>query len=161
MKLVSYIEYGKEQLGLVIHDKVYNLKLAASVKSPMRMPDTMREFLKSGPHVMSVAREIDSQIKSGLMGTKSLDLDKVNLIAPVPKPTSMRDGYAFRQHVATARRNRGVEMIPEFDEYPIFYFTNHRSVIGPGDVYCMPDHFDKLDFELEWAILIILQDTPS
>jgi fumarylacetoacetate (FAA) hydrolase len=154
MKLVSYIEYGKEQLGLVIHDKVYNLKLAASVKSPMRMPDTMREFLKSGPHVMSVAREIDSQIKSGLMGTKSLDLDKVNLIAPVPKPTSMRDGYAFRQHVATARRNRGVEMIPEFDEYPIFYFTNHRSVIGPGDVYCMPDHFDKLDFELEWAIVI-------
>jgi fumarylacetoacetate (FAA) hydrolase len=46
------------------------------------------------------------------------------------------------------------EMIPEFDQYPIFYFTNHNSIQGPGDIYCMPDHFEKLDFELEVAIVI-------
>ena len=45
-------------------------------------------------------------------------------------------------------------MIPEFDQYPIFYFTNHHSVQGPGDIVCMPDHFEKLDFELEAAIVI-------
>jgi fumarylacetoacetate (FAA) hydrolase len=45
-------------------------------------------------------------------------------------------------------------MIPEFDQYPIFYFTNHHSIQGPGEVLCMPDHFDKLDFELEAAIVI-------
>ena len=45
-------------------------------------------------------------------------------------------------------------MIPEFDEYPIFYFTNHQAIMGPGDVYCMPDHFEKLDFELEVAVVI-------
>ena len=45
-------------------------------------------------------------------------------------------------------------MIPEFDQYPIFYFTNHHSVQGPGDIICMPDHFEKLDFELEAAIVI-------
>jgi fumarylacetoacetate (FAA) hydrolase len=76
------------------------------------------------------------------------------LLAPVPRPTSCRDGYAFRQHVASARRNRGVEMIKEFDQYPIFYFTNHNAVQGPGDIYCMPDHFQQLDFELEVAIVI-------
>jgi fumarylacetoacetate (FAA) hydrolase len=75
-------------------------------------------------------------------------------LAPVPHPTSCRDGYAFRQHVAAARRNRKVDMIPEFDQFPIFYFTNHNSVQGPGDIYCMPDHFDKLDFELEASIVI-------
>ncbi len=154
MKLVTYLEFGKEQLGLVIDDKVYNLKLAASVKSALKMPETMNEFLKAGPHVMSVAMEIDQMIKSGMMGTKSQELSLVTLLAPVPRPSSVRDGYAFRQHVMTARRNRGVEMIPEFDEYPIFYFTNHKSIIGPGDVYCMPDHFEKLDFELEWACVI-------
>ena len=76
------------------------------------------------------------------------------MLAPVPFPTSCRDGYAFRQHVAAARRNRKVEMIPEFDQYPIFYFTNHHSIQGPGEVRCMPDHFEKLDFELEAAIVI-------
>jgi fumarylacetoacetate (FAA) hydrolase len=45
-------------------------------------------------------------------------------------------------------------MIPEFDQYPIFYFTNHHTVQGPGEVKCMPDHFEKLDFELEVAIVI-------
>jgi fumarylacetoacetate (FAA) hydrolase len=45
-------------------------------------------------------------------------------------------------------------MITEFDQYPIFYFTNHHSIQGPGDVTCMPDHFEKLDFELECAVLI-------
>ena len=45
-------------------------------------------------------------------------------------------------------------MIPEFDQYPVFYFTNHHSIQGPGPVMCMPDHFHKLDFELEVAIVI-------
>jgi fumarylacetoacetate (FAA) hydrolase len=45
-------------------------------------------------------------------------------------------------------------MIAEFDQYPIFYFTNHNSIQGPGEVLCMPDHLEKLDFELEAAIVI-------
>ena len=45
-------------------------------------------------------------------------------------------------------------MIAEFDQYPIFYFTNHNSIQGPGPIHCMPDHFEKLDFELETAIVI-------
>ena len=66
----------------------------------------------------------------------------------------MRDGYAFRQHVEAARRNRGVEMIPEFDEFPVFYFTNPAAVSGPGDVEVLDRHLEKLDFELECAIVI-------
>lgn len=82
------------------------------------------------------------------------EVSDYKLLAAVPRPNSVRDGYAFRQHVAAARRNRGLAMIPEFDQYPIFYFTNHQAIYGPGPVYCMPDHFEKLDFELEVAIVI-------
>lgn len=45
-------------------------------------------------------------------------------------------------------------MIPEFDQFPVFYFTNHNSITGPGEIACMPDHFNKLDFELEVAVVI-------
>jgi fumarylacetoacetate (FAA) hydrolase len=45
-------------------------------------------------------------------------------------------------------------MIDAFDEYPVFYFTNHHSIKGPGGILCMPDHLNKLDFELEAAIVI-------
>jgi fumarylacetoacetate (FAA) hydrolase len=45
-------------------------------------------------------------------------------------------------------------MIAEFDQYPIFYFTNHHGIQGSGDIRCMPDHLEKLDFELEVAMVI-------
>lgn len=45
-------------------------------------------------------------------------------------------------------------MIPEFNQFPVFYFTNHCAVFGPGDIYCMPAHFDQLDFELEVAVVL-------
>lgn len=83
-----------------------------------------------------------------------MDVSNIELLAPVPHPTSCRDAYAFRQHVAAARLNRGLEMIPEFDEYPIFYFTNHNAIYGPGEIDVMPDHLNGLDFELEVSIVI-------
>ena len=76
------------------------------------------------------------------------------LLSPIPRPPSMRDGYAFRQHVEAARRNRGVPMIPEFDLFPIFYYTNHLAVSGPGKIAVEKLAREKLDFELESAIVI-------
>jgi fumarylacetoacetate (FAA) hydrolase len=81
-------------------------------------------------------------------------LRDVTLRAPLPRPPSMRDGYAFRQHVETARRNRGLEMIPEFDQFPVFYFTNHHGVVGPGDVHVQKAHTERLDYELEGAVVV-------
>ena len=45
-------------------------------------------------------------------------------------------------------------MIPEFDMFPVFYFTNHGAVTGPGDVHVRERHLEKLDFELEAAIVV-------
>ncbi len=112
----------------------------------------MNAFLQGGVELMERAKKIDAQIKSGELEPKQEAF--FELLAPVPHPTSCRDGYAFRQHVASARRNRKVEMIAEFDQYPIFYFTNHNAIQGPGEIECMPDHFQKLDFELEVAVVI-------
>ena len=76
------------------------------------------------------------------------------LLSPVPRPPSMRDGYAFRQHVESARKGRGLPMIPEFDLFPIFYYTNHLSVSGPGRISVQKMARERLDFELESAIVL-------
>ena len=82
-------------------------------------------------------------------------LSNVTLLPPIPKPNSFRDAYAFKQHVETCRKNRGAEMIKEFDEFPVFYFSNHNSMFADKDnIELMPDHFEKLDFELEFAAII-------
>jgi fumarylacetoacetate (FAA) hydrolase len=79
---------------------------------------------------------------------------EVTLCAPLPRPPSLRDGYAFRQHVEAARRGRGLPMIPEFDQFPVFYFSNHHAIFGPGDVPVRARHLDRLDYELEAAIVV-------
>jgi fumarylacetoacetate (FAA) hydrolase len=119
------------------------------------LPNTMSMFLNYWDDSLPMALGGVMMIEEEKIGRgKGIPYDSVQVLAPVPFPTSCRDGYAFRQHVAAARRNRRVDMIPEFDQYPIFYFTNHHSIKGPGEVTCMPDHLEKLDFELEAAIVV-------
>ena len=147
MKLVSYLKAGEIQLGAIVNEALYNLQ---SVNE--NLPKTIIDFFQSSNELI---QQTEKQLLKIADHSSSLEPVKdFTLLAPVPRPTSCRDGYAFRQHVESARRNRGVEMIKEFDQYPIFYFTNHNAVQGPGDIYCMPDHFQQLDFELEVAIVI-------
>ncbi len=154
MKLVSYITGNSENTGLFIDGKVYSLAENAKALSFPSLPHTILEFLQGGESFMKIARDIEREVKSGNSTVINAKVNPADFIAPVPHPTSCRDGYAFRQHVASARRNRKVDMIPEFDQYPIFYFTNHNSIQGQGDITCMPDHFKQLDFELEACIVI-------
>jgi fumarylacetoacetate (FAA) hydrolase len=149
MKLVTYLQQNKARLGIYHNGMIADMQAVDS-----NLPNNMRDFLFAGESAMQKALQIDADIKLGKLTPNLISEDDSELKAPVPYPTSCRDGYAFRQHVAAARRNRGVPMIPEFDQYPIFYFTNHNAIQGPGDIYCMPDHFNKLDFELEAAIVV-------
>jgi len=122
------------------------------------LPHDIIRFLQLGEPAMLAARKVEEKAKSDSNAFRGKNgrhtLSEVSLLAPVPRPTSMRDGYAFRQHVEAARRNRGVEMIAEFDLFPVFYFTNHQAVIGSGPMEVMPEHLNRLDYELEAAIVI-------
>lgn len=150
MKLVTYLKDGHDSLGLVVDGKIYAMDSLHN-----DLPTTMAMFLNFWDELMPMAKAVEQKIKDGLVRNVMADpIDEAVLFAPVPHPTSCRDAYAFRQHVASARRNRKVDMIPEYDQYPIFYFTNHNSIQGPGEISCMPDHFQKLDFELEASIVI-------
>src|SRR5215212_7980761 len=150
MKLVSYLKEENDQLAVLVDGLLYDMEYLHP-----DLPNTMGMFLNYWEDALPMAQGGILMIEDGKIAKgKGIAVNSVQLLSPVPFPTSCRDGYAFRQHVAAARRNRKVEMIPEFDQYPIFYFTNHHSVKGPGEVMCMPDHFEKLDFELEAAIVI-------
>ena len=150
MKLVSYLKDEQDQLAFLVDGLLYDTDLMHP-----DLPVSMGMFLNYWEDVFPVAAGINKIITEGKVSRQQgIPVEEVQILAPVPHPVSCRDAYAFRQHVAAARRNRKVDMIHEFDQYPIFYFTNHNSIKGPGEVVCMPDHFEKLDFELEVAIVI-------
>lgn len=149
MKLVSHLQNGKEYAAILHHGKLFNVQAL-----DINLPATMLEMLQDWDKNLALAKEALERLEREGRMIETIPFAGASLLAPVPRPTSCRDGYAFRQHVASARRNRGVDMIPEFDQYPIFYFTNHNAIQGPGEIDCMPDHFEKLDFELEVAVIV-------
>ena len=144
MKLSTYTlkKSDKELIGLLNKDSLINLNVffgEICLLELIQLPDWKELIIK----------------KTKLNNLTTHNLKEVKLLAPIPRPNSLRDAYAFRQHVETSRRNRGLEMIKEFDDFPVFYFSNHNAIFGPSDdIQCMPSHFEKLDYELEIAILI-------
>jgi fumarylacetoacetate (FAA) hydrolase len=149
MKLVSYLKEDHAQLAFLVDGILYD----ADRLHP-DLPVSMTMFLNYWDYIFPIAHSINRSLVEGNKKFRGIAFEDIEILAPVPNPTSCRDAYAFRQHVAAARKNRRVDMIPEFDQFPIFYFTNHNSIQGPGEIVCMPDHFQKLDFELEVAIVI-------
>jgi fumarylacetoacetate (FAA) hydrolase len=82
-------------------------------------------------------------------------LDEVRLLAPVQRPPSVRDFYAFEQHVKNARAVTGRgDVVPEWYEIPAFYFSNPAAIYGPDDEIPYPEGTQKLDYELEVAAVV-------
>ncbi|MBV8555256.1 MAG: fumarylacetoacetate hydrolase family protein [Planctomycetaceae bacterium] len=73
---------------------------------------------------------------------------------PLPAVASIRDFYAFERHVKTCRRHRAVDMVPEWYQVPVFYFSHPACVIGPDDPVWAPRDCRALDYELELACVI-------
>ena len=144
MRLSTYklANNNKELIGLVKKDSLINLNEFFGDIS-------LVDLIKKDNWKSETLKKIDEE------KLVTHHINDVNLLAPILNPNSLRDAYAFRQHVETSRKNRGLEMIKEFDEFPVFYFSNHNAIYGPQDeIKCMPSHFEKLDFELEIAIVI-------
>ncbi len=110
---------------------------------------SLSQLLERGADVFSEAGE-----KALRQPADVFDVETVQLHAPIPRPPSLRDFYAFEQHVRTARERRGLEMDPDWYELPVFYFSNPAAIIGPYDDVAVPPGTSELDFELEVAAVI-------
>lgn len=148
MKLVTFLHGGRERIGAKTSHGIIDL---AAMVPELNVP--MEELIRRADSLLPIAKSVlagDGTFPSGALIAE----EHVVLRSPLPRPSSMRDGYAFRQHVETARKNRGLPMIPEFDLFPVFYFTNHQAVIGPGELRVGRGRLDRLDFELEIAVVV-------
>jgi fumarylacetoacetate (FAA) hydrolase len=82
-------------------------------------------------------------------------LEDVRLLAPVPRPPSVRDAYAFEEHIRNAARVTGRPGVPdEWYELPVFYFSNPAAIYGPNEEIPFPAGSEELDYELEVAAVI-------
>jgi fumarylacetoacetate (FAA) hydrolase len=80
---------------------------------------------------------------------------------PDRQPPSIRDFFAFEEHVRGARATVGREVPPEWYELPVFYFSNPAAVYRDGDDVPKPADTAALDYELELACVIGADGQPE
>ena len=145
MKFLTYSFNGLKSLGCIINQSsIVNISKASNETLPNNLNDYLRNFQSNN---ISLKKIINSN------SIDIINLNDVN-IETLIQPNSFRDFYAFRQHVQAGRKSRGLDMIPEYDEFPVFYFSNHNSMIGSGKIELFNKQIDKLDFELEIGLII-------
>lgn len=149
MRFVTFeVSDGYERSGFLLEtDLVVDMHEATNGELPLKIID----FLDQSEVNMKRAKDL-LQLSSSDKGVYLLN--EVRLKAPLPIPKSFRDFYAFEQHVKSARENRGLKMIPEWYQIPVFYFSNHLAIKGPGEQIFMPAECKWLDYELEVACII-------
>ncbi|HEU0169119.1 MAG TPA: fumarylacetoacetate hydrolase family protein [Chloroflexota bacterium] len=77
----------------------------------------------------------------------------VRLLAPVPRPNTLRDFSIFETHMSKARENPAPKA-PYWYRIPQGYKGNPGMVLGPDDPIPFPTYTDLLDPEFEIGIIV-------
>ncbi len=81
-------------------------------------------------------------------------IDEVNLLCPTDHIPVYRDFYAHEKHVKKGFEKRNEPVPKEWYEIPAYYKGNPNSFYGPGEEIIWPIYSDKLDYELELAVIL-------
>jgi len=141
VRWVTYRNEGsaEDRAGLIVAGNIHGLPPQMSLLG--LLGDDGERLARAGERAQSSPEEVRS-------------FDDVTLRAPIPVPPTVRDFYAFEEHVRTARKRRGLEMDPDWYELPVFYFSNPYCVVGPDVDVAIAPGATEMDYELEVAAIV-------
>ena len=119
------------------------------------LPPDMLEFLEGGQASMDAARQT-VEFARRFAGDPDYQVvfprSEVRLLAPVPRPRTMRDFSEYEEHMSS--RSGSQHKQPGFYHFACCYKGNPNMVFGPDDPILWPDYTEKLDPELEMACVV-------
>src|SRR5229473_6186927 len=109
-------------------------------------------LIEAGPAAWAMA----GQAARGAPAEARVDVDAEGFrwLCPLDRLASLRDFLAFEDHVRRGAARRGTSVPAYWYEAPVYYKGNHRQVIGPGETCPWPAYSQRLDFELELAMIV-------
>ncbi len=146
MRFVTFKNPQEEiRAGLLAGNGIIDLHLASNGE----VPGSMLTFLQKQEQYTTIINSMKLAEKD-----PHFAFDEVQLQAPLPNPPSFRDYMAFEKHVDNSRKKIGDQVPEQWYNIPVFYFSNHRVILGPDADVKIPNKTKSLDFELEIACVI-------
>ena len=170
MRFLTYRTKRSNGFGCLVGDEVLDLNLAfndhlGGSYSDRAGPFTydMLSFLETGEKGFEEALKAKSETeklleegessalreKSALISCKDIRLD-----APITRPRKniVCLGFNYAEHLAEGNRSRNIDR--PLPEHPIFFTKPPTAVAGPYDDVVYPRATEKLDYEVELALVI-------
>ncbi|OMC07096.1 2-hydroxyhepta-2,4-diene-1,7-dioate isomerase [Mycolicibacter heraklionensis] len=141
MRWVTYRGEDGERTGVLDGDVIHALPPGVTLLELIRLgADGLRD---AGERALNSASAI-------------LRADQVVLMAPIPRPPSIRDSLCFLDHMRNclAATGRSRDLDDTWYRIPAFYFACPTTVLGPYDDVPMAPGSVCQDFELEVAAII-------
>ena len=111
-------------------------------------------LIEQGPEVWAEVRDVVRAAGSLADLLVREDEDNFKLLCPLDSVESLRDFLAFEDHVKAGAQRRGGEVPDYWYKAPVYYKGNHRALLGPGQECPWPPYTERLDFELELAMIV-------
>jgi 2-keto-4-pentenoate hydratase/2-oxohepta-3-ene-1,7-dioic acid hydratase in catechol pathway/glyoxylase-like metal-dependent hydrolase (beta-lactamase superfamily II) len=141
MKWVTYQSDNGERTGVLSGDQIH----------AMPPGETLLELIGHGADGLRQAGDDVLRSPSAIAR-----LDEVTLMAPIPRPPSIRDSLCFLDHMRNCQAALGAGRVLADTWYriPAFYFACPATVLGPYDDAPTAPGSAWQDFELEIAAVI-------
>jgi 2-keto-4-pentenoate hydratase/2-oxohepta-3-ene-1,7-dioic acid hydratase in catechol pathway len=123
-------------------------------QSPRESPFlySTRALIEAGPSVWAAVVDAAGNAPDELRVGDHLS--GYSLLCPFDEIASLRDFLAFEDHVKRGAERRGTDVPDYWYSAPVYYKSNHRSLVGPDEACSWPPYTNRLDFELELAMII-------
>ncbi len=146
MRLVTYSKSGVISCGILTENSIIDIPSSLAGSNP---PHSVKEILEKGSSFLEKL--------AGLSGSADsfLAVDSVKLLAPIPRPSkviALAGNYS--EHIKEAGLKLGLSDSPRKTTVPRPFLMPSTAVIGPYEQIPWPSYSEKIDYEIELAVII-------
>ena len=148
---VCYLHYNKSEEDIY---SIANSIIPSDMIAFLKFGELSREAAKKAVEFVNSRRRKGEELKGPNDEKITFKRDEVKLLAPIPRPNTLRDYMGFKKHLETALKKRGKTIPKIWYEIPIYHKGNPNMIAGPDDPILWPSYTKKLDYELELGMYI-------
>jgi 2-keto-4-pentenoate hydratase/2-oxohepta-3-ene-1,7-dioic acid hydratase in catechol pathway len=166
MRLVTFIRKNQQRLGLMgPREQIIDLAEANQrylKGGKQQFLGNMQAFIDARGKAVQVAKKVESYVNGKSTDEQNklasvgvlVKPNQAKIISPIPTPRKncMMLGINYREHVDEGARARSLEI--KYPDYPVFFTKPPTSVIGHLGRVIKHKVTDKLDWEVELAVVM-------
>lgn len=147
-KLLSYSADGGPRAGVFIEGRVYDAEALTGNARYGSMQGILDDWAAADALLAGLSEKSHEGGK---------ELSQISLLAPLPRPGQIwAAGANYQDHIGEMAESeyKAINAKTISGGRPWHFVKSSRSVIAPGSVHPLPDYSQKVDWEIELAVVI-------